>query len=134
MVSKRALKRYLKEHFQYKHERKQSLEAWLVRHVCSDSGYSPEDRLKDIATHGCVSGCVGELIYYSDVVRFYQKYESQIWELVCDFLQSTGYTLGQFIDNFRQTIEDEVRLKNYLAWFAVEQLAFKFLEQFNVAY
>ena len=131
MISKRALKRYLHEKFEYKHERKQSLEAWLVRYVCADRGYSPEGQLKDIATHGCVSGCVGELIYHTDIRRFYQKYETQIWELVADFLESTGETLGQFIDNFRQNIEDETGLKVWLTWFAIEHLAFKFLEQFN---
>ena len=131
MITKVELKRYLMNAYPYARDRRRSLETWLVRYLCSCIGYEPEGKLKDIAVHGCVSGCVNDLIYNADIVRFYQKYEPQIWDIVSEFLESTGETLGQFIDHFRQGIEDEVSLKVWLSWFAIECLAYRFLEKFN---
>jgi hypothetical protein len=134
MITKKALKAYLKAEFEYKHERKRSLEAWLVRYLCQESGYEPENHLIDIVTHGCVSGCVCPLIYNSDIKRFYEKYEAQIWSLVYEFMQNTGESLGQFIDSFSHKITDELSLKVWFSWFAVEHLADRFLYQFQTKY
>ena len=32
----------------------------------------------DVLYHGCQSGVVGFLIYYSDTVKFYEKYKTEI--------------------------------------------------------
>ena len=134
MISKRKLKRYLEQQFNNKQERKSSLEAWLVRYLCKLMGYDISSHLKDIATHGCVSGCVNELIYNTDIVRFYNKYEPQIWAMVYEYTQSTGQSLGQFLDSFKIEMEDETAFKIALSWFSVEVLAFQLLEQLSTNY
>jgi|APSaa5957512576_1039674.scaffolds.fasta_scaffold57069_2 hypothetical protein len=134
MITKQTLKRYIKQKYDCKYKRKQSLETWLVKYLCNLFGYEIESHLKDIATHGCISGCINNLIYNTDIVSFYQKYESQIWEMVYEYTQNTGQTIGQFLDGFKYKIEDEINLKVSLSWFAVEILAYQFLDQFNINY
>lgn len=95
--------------------------------------YQP-DQLQDIVNHGCSSGCVGEVIYTYDCIKFYNKYEDAIWEIVDDFRNNTGQTLGEFIDSFNFTIEDQDRLKVCLCWFAVEQVAYQLLSQIQGGY
>lgn len=126
-MTKTALRQYLTQRFTCQHKRQHSIEYWLIRFVCRGRGYSPQGQLEDIVHHGCSSGCVGELIYTCDCLKFYQKYEDKIWELVYEFRQDTGQTLGQFIDSFSSVIEDEDSLKVSLGWFAIEQTAFRIL-------
>jgi len=126
-MTKTELKRYLINQFEYSYERKRSLENWLIRFVCNEQGCPPQGKLTDIITSGCISGCVGSLIYISDCIKFYTKYEEQIWNLICEVRENTGQTLGQFLDSFSCSLEDNDSLKVYLSWFAIEQTAYKLL-------
>ena len=44
----------------------------------------------DVLNHGCQSGVVTELIYYSDTVRFYKQYRQEINDLLYDAMSGTG--------------------------------------------
>lgn len=131
MITKHALYAYIQTQFPHRYQRKASLVPWFVRVVCSRIGYSINGQLQDIVNHGCSSGCVGEVVYTSDCVALYRKYEKSIWDMVEEFRESTGQTLGQFIDSFRDGIEDEDTLKVFLLWFAVEQIASQILDHFE---
>ena len=63
--------------------------------------------LEEIQEHGCSSGVVPSMIYYSYTEKFFDKYSNEIFELYNDFNEETGYTLS--------TID-----KNSLAWFSYE--------------
>lgn len=52
--------------------------------------------VKDVATHGVQSGAIGELIYTSDVVNFFDRYEQDIEEVITDYLE--GVTGAQYYD------------------------------------
>lgn len=97
-------------------KQKTSLDHWVLRHLDSH-------QLREVVEHGCDSGCVGDLIYYHDVLAFYRKFESQIWETVFNYIESTGETLGQFIDSTRLSVADETTFKNFLVWFVIEHKA-----------
>ena len=131
MITKQALKEYINTHFPHSYQRKESIFPWFVRVVCNRIGYSINGQLQDIINHGCVSGCVGEVVYTSDCIALYHKYEKSIWDMVEEFRDCTGQTLGQFIDSFCSAIEDEDTLKVYLCWFAVEQIAYQILSHFG---
>jgi len=89
---------------------------------------TPIDRLSDLSRHGCGSGIVSELIYTQDCVRFYDQFEASILEIVDEFLESTGETFGELINHLNPEVFDLVSLKNALAWFAVEETAYRLLE------
>jgi hypothetical protein len=105
-----------------------SVKAWTIRWVCGSVGVTPTDRLSELSHHGCISGIISELIYTQDCVRFYDRFEASILEIVDDFLESTGETFGEFINHLRPEVFDLVSLKNALAWFAVEETAYRLLE------
>ena len=75
--------------------------------------------------HGCVSGIVSELIYYSDTLKFYKKYKDEINSLLSELMQSMGcYSL---IDIFGKNFDEEDPLiidthnQNLMAWFGFEE-------------
>ena len=125
MTTKKALKGQLKTCGQ------KSVKAWVIRWVCGSVGVTPTDRLSDLSRHGCGSGMISELIYTHDCIRFYDRYEASILEIVDEFLDSTGETFGEFITHLHPEVFDLVSLKNALAWFAVEETAYRLLEGFE---
>ena len=103
----------------------------LFRHVCSWvigrwSDYSDKVNIfKDVLYHGCVSGIVSELIYYSDTIRFYKRYRYEINALLKELMDGTG--LYSMKDLFGKNWDDEDPLilythnQNLLAWFGFEE-------------
>lgn len=94
-----------------------------------------EDNIKqsmeDLQKHGCQSGMIGSLIYYSDTENFYNKYKEEISSLANEIIESTGYnSLFDLIPNLNK--EDQLMLeshnKNILAWFGFEETTNKLYE------
>lgn len=92
-----------------------------------------DQELKEIITHGCVSGCASGLIYYQETTAFHDKYEAEIWELINEYAEAEGQTTLEYISGFaynrNNPVYDITQLKNMLAWFAVEEVARKLLEE-----
>ena len=74
----------------------------------------PQTFFNDLLQNGCISGIVSSLIYYTDTHAFYDKHYAEIEELRAEYEEQIGEPLK--IDN---------DLKNYLAWFAFEQVAYQ---------
>lgn len=129
-ITKTRLNRYLKQDYPNYYERKHSVMGWLVRKLCQLRGIHPRDFLHDITQHGCSSGIISELIYTQDCVAFYATFESQIWDQIMEDMDTTGQTLGQFLDAFSIPITDESSLKVALSWFAVEKAAHRVMCHF----
>lgn len=96
------------------------LTAWVKRH------YSRDER-RDIAQYGCSSGFSG-LSYYAETMKIYRTYKEEIWEILQESAQESGYSdviqMVADIANHRQVRLDEPYLfENYLVWFAVETIA-----------
>jgi len=70
--------------------------------------------ISDINEHGCVSGIISELIYYTDTHKFYDKYYEDIENLVSEWESNTGERV------MPKSGEDR---KNFYAWFGYEQQA-----------
>jgi hypothetical protein len=78
----------------------------------------PKAFFQGLLQYGCVSGMVGKLIYYKDTHAFYDKHYAEIEELREEYEESTGESLP---------IKND--LKNFLAWFAFEQVAYQLLSE-----
>ena len=63
---------------------------------------------KDLISHGCISGMVGELVYYYDTHQFFDDFYKEIESLR---------------EDYEIIIPQGTDLKNYLAWAAVEIVA-----------
>lgn len=82
------------------------------------------EELYAITEHGCVSGCAGGLIYYSDTCAFYDAFDQELHN-----------KLGEWIDEIGETPEFITRelgyangFKNALVWFVAEQYAGEILQ------
>jgi hypothetical protein len=85
-----------------------------------------ESYINDLMNHGCVSGMVGELIYYSDTIKFYEKYKYEINDLLKETLDQCGYKHpAELLRDWDE--EDSLALEqsnqNLLAWFGYEETA-----------
>ena len=102
---KNSLKKILKDH---PHSIKAEVSEEALEHD------DPKTFFQDLLQHGCISGMVGKLIYYKDTHAFYDKHYAEIEALREEYEESTGEPLPIKSD-----------LKNFLAWFAFEQVAYQ---------
>ena len=79
------------------------------------------DFFNDLLRHGCQSGMVGSLIYYSDTHAFFDKHYREIEELRYQYEQDFGMPL-----------QPQGDLKNWYAWFAFEETARLVAEQLGL--
>jgi len=105
----------------------------LLKQICKDNPDSiqaavaqealeyddPQSFFEDLQQHGCISGIVSSLIYYNDTHAFYDKHYEEIEELRTEYESSTG-----------EPIQINNDLKNYLAWFAFEQVANELVNEY----
>ena len=68
----------------------------------------------DLLQHGCISGMVGSLIYYTDTHKFFDNHYDEIEELRQEYQENIG-----------DPLEIKADLKNFLAWFAFEETAYQ---------
>ncbi len=78
----------------------------------------PQTFFKDLLQHGCISGMVTKLIYYKDTHAFYDKHYAEIEELREEYETSIG-----------EPLQIKNDLKNFLAWFAFEQVAYQLVSE-----
>ena len=90
---------------------------------------SPDDLLKsmeDLQKYGCVSGMIGELIYYDDTIKFFDQYKDEINDILSEVIKGTGCSAEElFGDKFDKDdpLVIDYANKNLLAWFGFEETA-----------
>lgn len=72
-------------------------------------GYELEEVIKDVLNHGCASGIVGALTYYSQTRKFFIDNMDEIFDLYNEYIQEFG-GIGFDLDF------------NSLSWFAFEEI------------
>jgi len=109
-----------------------------VINVLLDKGIAGEieSYIKDLMYGGCESGMEGSLIYYSDTVSFYKKYQKEIKAILRESLSETGYTspkelFGDKWDDEDIFAEDTLN-QNLLAWFGFEETVKKIAYQLEM--
>lgn len=109
----------------------------------------PEERktyLQDLTQHGAISGMVGGLIYYSETTQFFNEHRDEILAMLHELKEETGLDekelFGDKWNDWEDLLEAEAddldtladtNNQNLLAWFAVEELAKKELDELEEA-
>ena len=106
---------------------------WWVETI--EYGDDPELIMEDLLQHGCQSGMVGELIYYSDTMKFYKRHKEEINGLLYEMIESiVEGPSGIFGDKWNK--EDPLALQelnqNLLAWFGFEETVRKLAEKLGI--
>ena len=112
-------------------ELKRNTDSPLLKRVCNYvidrwSDYADKKNIfTDVLNYSCQSGIVGELIYYTDTVRFYKQYKSEIDTLLYKTMEETGLYSPSALFGDKWDKEDplanEKYNRNLLAWFAFEE-------------
>ncbi|MBL7799824.1 MAG: hypothetical protein JNL95_03785 [Chitinophagales bacterium] len=92
----------------------QTIEKYVAEKALGYCEKHPENFFSDILTYGCASGMVSGLVYYADTHTFFDTYYEEIEALRMEYESSTGCQINL----------QDVDLKNTLAWFAFEQIAY----------
>jgi len=84
-----------------------------------------ETYINDLMYGGCQSGIEGSLIYYSDTIEFYKKYQREIKDLLKETLDQTGFNSPKevFGDKWEEDdiFAEDTNNQNLLAWFGFEE-------------
>lgn len=88
--------------------------------------------LAGLATGGCASGMIGELIYYKDTIPFYRRHRREIAKLLAETIDGLGAEgpVGVFGEKWdkEDPLGQESLNQNLLAWFAFEETARRLAE------
>ena len=100
------------------------LDYYIDESVDYDSADDLLKSMEDLQQYGCVSGMIGELIYYDDTEKFFDKYKEEINDLLSNVIDGTGCSMEElFGDKFDK--EDPLIIdysnKNLLTWFGFEE-------------
>lgn len=97
--------------------------------------YTNKERIfTDVLSHGCQSGCVAELVYTTDCIVFYQKYQREINALLTESMREAE---AQSPKDMFQEWEDSdyfaegANNKNLLAWYGFEETLWRIASNFD---
>ena len=98
----------------------------------TDEDYTEELFIQEVLEHGCISGMVGELIYYRDTIKFYDDHKEDINGLLYETIEDSGLSPSELFGD-RWFNDDPLALEtnnqNLLSWFAFEETARKIAEE-----
>ena len=75
-------------------------------------GYDTPEQMFEDLQHGCISGIVGDLIYYTDTHKFFATHSGDIMEL-----------FQELQENCELKIPNDTNAENWLAWLGFEETA-----------
>lgn len=117
----------------------------IIKNNLNEPGYR-KTYLQDLTQHGAISGMVSGLISFHETTQFFNEHREEILAMLHELKEGTGLDESKlFGDNWRtqeDLLEDEVNdldplediyNQNLLAWFAVEELAIKELNELEEA-
>lgn len=92
----------------------QTFKQWMI------DQYDQEE-LYTITEHGCISGCAGGLVYYSETCDLYDKHAEELHDALNDYKDSHGEWPAYVIENLGSVIS----FKNAVVWFVAELYAYE---------
>ena len=92
-------------------EENKGIRSLVAREAIDYTAYEPADFFNDLLNYGCCTGIISSLIYYCDTHKFYDTHYDEIEELRIEFEELNGMPI---------IIQNDY--KNFMAWFAFEQV------------
>ena len=119
-------------------EGRKTLKNYVINYILEhwDDYENKEDIFLDVLHHGCQSGIVGDLIYFSQTVKFYNTYKEEINEMLYDIMYDIGSYSPYDIFGGKWDTEDplclETNNQNLLAWFGFEETLRLIAHEFDI--
>jgi len=67
---------------------------WINNKVRDYDSGTVKGVIEDLLQAGCISGYVCELIYYTDTIKFFKKYKTEINELLKEAISNCGNSIS----------------------------------------
>lgn len=93
----------------------------VAREALSDELDDIIEWFHGLAEHGCISGWVGKLVWYTDTHAFFDEHYAEIEDI-----------REQYEDNIGEALRINGDLKNFLAWFSFEETAYRMAEEMGL--
>lgn len=119
-------------------EGRKTLKNYVINYILErwDDYENKEDIFLDVLHYGCQSGIVGDLIYFSQTVKFYNTYKEEINALLYDIMDDIGSYSPYDIFGEKWDTEDplclETNNQNLLAWFGFEETLRLIAHEFDI--
>lgn len=101
---------------------KEVAQEWIEEKIAD--GYTKQEAIDELMSHGCQSGMVSGLIYYTDTTKFFEEHKDEINALLKDTLWSTGLDTAELFGDKWDTDDPlcmDTTNQNLLAWFGFEE-------------
>jgi len=98
-----------------------TVQSWIDHQ--KEEGYT--SALSDLMEHGCQSGMVSDLIYYTDTTAFYKEHKKEIQALITELSEAVGRPVNGLLRGWDKSdpFANETTNQNLLAWFGFEETA-----------
>lgn len=110
-----------------------SIKDEVVEWLTEDDETKEEEavKLRQLAEHGCMSGMVGELIYYHDTCAFFEKHKLEIQAMLSTDLEDFGVSMQEMFPDWDTSdpLVMDTQNQNLLAWYAFERTAHAIMEE-----
>ena len=119
-------------------EGRKTLKNYVINYILNrwDDYENKENIFLDVLHYGCQSGIVGDLIYFSQTVKFYNTYKEEINALLYDIMYDIGSYSPYDIFGEKWDTEDplclETNNQNLLAWFGFEETLRLIAHEFDI--
>lgn len=87
--------------------------------------------IEDVANHSADAGW-GGFTYTTECVEFYERHKDALWEMLREDSEEFGYSNPmEFVVTFNRSdmLDDEDGLKNLLAWYALETVCRRLVDE-----
>lgn len=91
-----------------------TIRAFVAQEALDYHNDNPAQMFADLSQCGCQCGTIGSLIYYVDTHAFFDRFYDEIEEL-----------REQYEDDMGEPLRIKGDLKNWFAWFAFEETAYR---------
>jgi hypothetical protein len=95
----------------------------FVQHMADT--YDSEE-LREIAEHGCASGCASGMIYYSETRALFNQHSDDLFEIMENYQSEIG---SDELPNFGEIATTFTGFANAVVWFCAEIIASELLNQ-----
>jgi hypothetical protein len=110
----------------------------ILKRKVKDYNGNYESLLKDILHDGLQSGIIGELIYYTDTLAWYKKYQKDIMALLNESMWSYGTRNPADLFGKKWDADDpfanDTQNQNLLAWYSFEETCMNILNRLGYEY
>ena len=123
------MEKYIKTYLESRKENSSILECEIIDIILNHEDEGLESFISNILNYGCISGIVGELIYYYQTEKFFNTFKDEINDLAHSLSKDIYGNPFELYYNLNGGCS-----KNSLSWFAFEEITRMLADELELNY